>query len=102
MLLLISTCPSEEEANRIAKALLKQKLIACANIFPIRSIYWWKGKLEESKEFLLIMKTLEESLEEVERRIRLLHPYEIPEIIALSVAKVSRDYEDWIGRCLKR
>lgn len=95
----LSTCSSAKEARRIARDLVEGRLAACVNIVtaPIESVYRWKGKLEMSKEFLLIIKTARGRFAAVERAIRKLHSYEVPEIIALPIASGSRDYLAWLS-----
>lgn len=92
------TCGSVQEAGKIARAVVNQRLAACANIVkaPILSIYRWKGRVESAREFLLIIKTTRSCLAALERTIRRLHSYEVPEIIALGVASGSKKYLDWI------
>lgn len=93
---LLSTCKNEAEARKIARNLLESKLIACANIAPISSIYLWKGKLEEAKEQLLIMKTLSEKVSAIKETIRSLHSYEIPELLSLEIREGMESYLGWI------
>lgn len=96
------TCSSGREAGRIADSLLKKRLIACANIIgDVESKFRWKGKAESTKEFLMILKTAARHLGAVEREVKRLHSYEVPEIIALSVVKGSRDYLNWVERSVK-
>ena len=98
---LMITCPSREEAERIARALVEGKLAACVNILSnIKSIYWWEGKVEESEEVLLLVKTRLDLVGELARRVRSLHSYEVPEIIALPVVAGSDDYLKWVDSSL--
>ncbi len=91
------TCGSEEEALTIARALVEEKLAACANIVsPIRSIYRWEGKIWDEKEWLLVIKTRQARFEDVATRVKSLHSYSVPEIIALPIIKGSLPYLDWI------
>jgi len=96
ILLLLSTCKDLDEAKRIAKALVDTSLASCVNIAKIDSIYRWKDQVEESKEYILIAKTESSLYGEAEKRIRALHSYELPEIIALSVEGGYPPYLDWI------
>jgi len=75
------TCPSRDEARRIAKHLLSRHIIACANIFPIESVYWWNGKIENGDECVLIAKTLREYSGSVEKEVIGVHPYKVPCIL---------------------
>ncbi len=92
-----STIDSEEEAKKIARALVEAKLAACVNIIPkLTSIYKWKGKLCEEEEFLLIIKTSQTRLEELKATFKKLHPYEVPELIACPIIDGLPDYLDWV------
>jgi periplasmic divalent cation tolerance protein len=85
------------EAETIAKTLVFEKLAACVNIVDkIRSIYYWDGRINDETEFLLVIKTTEENFGALERRIKELHSYQIPEIIALPVVQGSKDYLNWL------
>jgi periplasmic divalent cation tolerance protein len=90
-----STAPPLE-APKMAKALLERHLVACVNIVPVNSYYTWKGEFCADDEHLLIAKTRAEKATEVIRAIRELHPYEVPEIIALPVIAGHEPYLDWV------
>jgi periplasmic divalent cation tolerance protein len=91
------TCGSEEEGLKIANALVEEHLAACANLIsPIRSIYRWEGKISDAKEWLLIIKTQKDRFEELEKKVRSLHSYSVPEIISLPIVEGSSAYLDWI------
>lgn len=95
------TCKDEDEAEKIAKALLSQKLCACANIIKnIRSLYAWQGKLCDDKEALMVIKTKESAFDRLSAEIKRLHSYEVPEIIALPVSSVSESYAKWVADCV--
>ena len=80
------TACSRQEADKIATALVKEKLAACVNILPgIISRYWWKGRIEKAKELLLVIKTPPSRYKALEKRVRALHSYTVPEILALPV-----------------
>ncbi len=72
------TTSSKEEAEKIACFLFEKQLIACANFFPIESMYWWKGSLEQSNEYVLLVKTLEENYELVKKEVENIHSYTLP------------------------
>ena len=91
------TAPDMDLARRLAKAGLEAKLAACANIVPaIESHYWWEGKLESSKEALVIFKTRQEMLPKLEQIVRDVHSYDTPEFVALPLIAGSRKYLAWI------
>ena len=92
------TCGSEEEALRIANALVEEHLAACVNLVsPIRSIYRWEGKIWDEKEWLLIIKTQKKRFQELEKKVKSLHSYSVPEIISLPIVKGSSSYLKWIS-----
>ena len=92
------TAKDKKEAQKIARGLLEEKLIACANIIDgLQSLFWWQGKIDSSKEALLIIKTKKSLFKKVEARVKSLHSYQTPEIIALPIASGSKDYMDWIS-----
>jgi periplasmic divalent cation tolerance protein len=92
------TCGSAAEARKIATSVVAKKLAACVNILPgpIESIYRWKGKVEAAREVLLVIKTTTKRLAELEREVRRLHSYDVPELIAVPIAAGSRDYVRWL------
>jgi periplasmic divalent cation tolerance protein len=91
------TASNAQEANDIAEALLKERLAACANVVEsVKSIYWWKGNLERDDESLIILKTTEGKFDVLAERVKELHSYENPEIVAVPILKGSSDYLDWI------
>ncbi|MBC8164640.1 MAG: divalent-cation tolerance protein CutA [Bryobacteraceae bacterium] len=97
-ILVLCTCGSEEEAGKIARALVTNRLAACVNILaPVRSIYRWKGAIEEATEWQLFIKTRRELLERIGNRIRLLHSYDTPEMLAIPVVDGLADYLHWIA-----
>ena len=91
------TCGSEEEALEIANALVEARLAACVNLIaPIRSIYRWEGKIWDEKEWLLIIKTQRNRFEALEKKVKSLHSYSVPEIISLAITEGSLAYLNWI------
>ncbi len=91
------TCASEDEAERIASALLDERLVACANILPgMRSLYLWKGKREQARETVLICKSMEDRLEALTKKICALHSYETPCVTALPITGGNPDFLAWI------
>ena len=96
-ILILTTCATEEEALKIANALVEECLAGCVNVVsPVRSIYRWEGKVCDEREWLLIIKTGRERFEESERRIKSLHSYSVPEIICLPILEGSLDYLEWL------
>jgi len=93
----LCTVPDEGTATRLAETLVQNHLAACINIIgPHKSVYEWKGKLEHDTEFLLIMKTSRQCFEALAEKVVQLHPYEVPEIIALPVLAGNAAYLDWV------
>ncbi|MES9847768.1 MAG: divalent-cation tolerance protein CutA [Candidatus Thiodiazotropha sp.] len=102
LLLILCTAPDRETALKLSRSLLEQRLAACVNLSPpVTSVYHWQGKLEESEEILLLIKTTKQQYNNVEARLRAQHPYELPEIIAVPVEQGLDDYIDWVERCTK-
>ena len=94
----LSTCASMADAERIARDLVEKGIAACVNIIPgVRSIYRWKGKVEEANEVLVMVKIPAHRYGGVEGRIKHLHSYDLPEVIALPVSRGSRKYLHWLG-----
>jgi periplasmic divalent cation tolerance protein len=99
LVVLLSTVGKSEDAERIAEALVERRLAACVNVVPgLRSVYRWKGRVEREDEVLLVIKTAGERVEEVRRALVAgLHPYEVPELVALPVAGGHPPYLDWLA-----
>lgn len=96
------TAGSEDEAAKIARALVDERLAACVNIVPgVRSIYRWRGVVEDEGEFLMVIKTAAASLEALEARVRELHSYDVPEVLALPIDKGSGPYLEWLAENLE-
>ncbi|MGC9505211.1 divalent-cation tolerance protein CutA [Baaleninema sp.] len=95
--IVLITASSAEEAKAIAKSLVEEHLAACVSLTPVRSIYSWQGNIEDEEEWQLIIKTNLTQFDRLESRIRQLHSYDVPEIIAVPIIKGSRDYLNWIG-----
>ena len=101
-IIVIMTVSNREEAVKIVRALLEERLIACANIMdPVSSFFWWKGKIEEEKEVLAIMKSHETFFKKLSKRVMELHSYDIPEILVLPIVDGSASYLDWMKACLE-
>jgi periplasmic divalent cation tolerance protein len=98
-IVVLSACPSMEEAQRIARALVEKRLAACVNVIPgIRSVYRWKDAIEDEEEVLLGIKTSRALLKELTEEIERLHSYEVPEVVALPVVDGSERYLAWMNR----
>ncbi len=97
--IILTTCPNPEIAEQIARVLVAEGLAACVNILPpMRSIYTWNGTLEFATEHLLLIKCLTRRYATIEARLRAMHPYEIPEIIALPITQGLPDYLAWLNQ----
>ena len=99
--LIYITTKDEDEARRIGKKLVVEKLAACVNIHPMKSIYRWEGKVEEEGETALLVKTKAELADEVIERVKELHSYEVPCIVSLLIEKGNPDYLKWIEESTK-
>lgn len=97
MISIFTTCASKKEASKIADILLKEKLIACANFWPVESRYWWKGKLESGKEYALLMKGEDKRGKEIVKTIEKNHSYEVPGI-SIEKFKGSKKTLRWIKK----
>ncbi|MFN3841902.1 MAG: divalent-cation tolerance protein CutA [Rehaibacterium terrae] len=96
-LLIHCTCPDRDQAERIARALVEERLAACVSLLPgLRSVYRWQGAVESADETLLLIKTAADRFDDLQARLRALHPYELPEIVAVEIAAGLPPYLDWI------
>ncbi|MEK7391339.1 MAG: divalent-cation tolerance protein CutA [Fibrobacterota bacterium] len=95
--LIYVVCPDEACARDIGRKMVEQRMAACANILPkMSSIYRWEGKLEEARESLLLLKTVEANVKELHERIRKLHPYRLPAIVDYPATGGLPEYLDWV------
>lgn len=104
MILFYIPCPDKTSAEKIARNLLEEKLVGCANIIPgMESMYWWEGKIETSSEYILILKTVKTSdaQERITKRVLELHPYQIPCVMALPVLGINDSYKKWLEESQK-
>jgi periplasmic divalent cation tolerance protein len=95
-IMIYTNLPDKATTKKVAKTLVKENLVACVNFFPIESIYRWKNKLTEDKEYALIMKTRASLYRKVEKRLKELHPYETPAIVSYEIKNGLSDYLSWI------
>ena len=97
-----TTTDSEELAMQIAEKLVEKKIAACVQVSgPITSTYEWKGKIENTREWYCVIKTRKNLYQKVEEAVKALHPYEVPEIIALPILEGNKDYLDWITQAVR-
>ncbi|OGK17694.1 hypothetical protein A2866_05935 [Candidatus Roizmanbacteria bacterium RIFCSPHIGHO2_01_FULL_39_8] len=100
-ILIFLTCANKKEADIISKTLLEKKLVVCIKKSPVVSSFLWKGKTNSSKEILLIMDSIDDKFEGIEREVRKLHSYNAFVLIAIPVVKASRGIEEWMREELK-
>ena len=99
-IILYCTCPDTETAEKLSHALVDQQFAACVNIFnPVTSVYRWQGKVEQDSECLLMIKSTNDHYNNIEKVVMDLHPYELPELIAVPVSQGLPAYLDWIEQC---
>jgi periplasmic divalent cation tolerance protein len=99
----ISTTENKKDAERIAEFLVEKRLAACVQIFgPIASVYWWEGRVEKADEWFCLIKTTGALYENLESAIRKIHPYKVPEILAIPVVAGSKDYLSWLDGVVKK
>jgi len=100
-ILVLVTTASKEESELIAAALVESRLAACVNIFPISSIYRWQGQIQSDSEYQLFIKTDIQLFSDIEAKIKELHSYLVPEIIAIDIVAGSGSYLNWLGESLR-
>ena len=101
-LLVLSSCPDAETAERLATLLVERRLAACVNIVPaITSIYRWQGAVEKEAEVLLLLKTTEERWDELQSALCLAHPYDVPEVIAVPLTLAANPYVKWLREAVE-
>ena len=101
-IVVLSTCASAEEAERLARRVIDDRLAACVNILaPVRSFYRWKGEIQDSAEWLLIIKSTRDKFDGLRAALESAHTYEVPEVIAIPIVEGSPNYLSWIERELQ-
>lgn len=96
-ILILTSTPNENEALNIVQILLEKKLIACGKILKdVTSRYWWQGKIEEAREFIVILKTCQERFKEIHETIQRVHSYQVPELIAIPILDGAPSYLAWL------
>lgn len=98
MIFVYIICKNKREAKKIGLSLVKKRLAACCNIFPIESIYWWRNKIVKDKEVVLIVKTLKKNFGKIEREIKKLHSYTVPCILEILINKGNKEYLNWLKK----
>jgi periplasmic divalent cation tolerance protein len=103
IVIVLVTAPSDDEARRIGRTLVAERLAACVNVIgPLHSIYRWAGEVQEDAEHLLLMKARREDVDALAARVRALHSYEVPEVVALDVIAGSVPYLAWVREVTAR
>jgi periplasmic divalent cation tolerance protein len=101
-IIVFSTCDTEAEARQLATHLVEARLAACVNVIPgVRSVYWWRDKVEETNEFLLIIKSARSLFAKLQAELARMHSYSVPEAIALPIVDGSLPYLSWLDRELQ-
>ena len=101
--IVLCSSPNRQVSEQLARALVENKLVACAQVLPgMRSFYWWEGKVADESEELLVLKTFEKDLPALEKLVHDLHPYQVPELIVLNPSHVAPKYAAWMQTALER
>lgn len=101
VIIVTTTCKNKKEAEKIIRHLLTKRLIACAEIHPIESIYWWNGKIEKAKETSLVLKTTKRLVKKVESEIEKIHSYDTPVIVAIKPEEINKKGKAWLRKEVK-
>ncbi|MEK7143997.1 MAG: divalent-cation tolerance protein CutA [Patescibacteria group bacterium] len=96
MVFIYTTCQNSEEARKIGKMIVEKKLAGCVNIWPIESIYFWEEKIREDNEAVLLIKTTESKVAEIENIILSNHSYAVPIIATIDIHRINREYKEWL------
>ncbi len=95
-LIVYTTIKNKRDADKISNILIKERLAACVNYFPVKSVYMWKNKVEKDSEYMLICKTTRNNFRELKKRLKEIHPYELPEIISVNISEGDNGFLNWI------
>ena len=95
------TCSSKKEAEKIAETLITEKLAACVNYFQVNSIYTWEGKVVKDSEYALLCKTRKENFNKIKKRVKEIHSYKVPAILALEIIDGNSDFLEWIDKSVE-
>lgn len=95
------TCANDREADKISKALLEKRFVACAKKLPVSSAFWWKGKIDNTREALVMFESIEENFDKVNEEIKKLHSYKTYVLFSIPVNKTTKDVEDWLKKELR-
>ncbi|MFP4402764.1 MAG: divalent-cation tolerance protein CutA [Nanoarchaeota archaeon] len=101
MIVIGITFKDKKEAKKIISVLIESKLIACANIFPIESMFYWNNKVELKKEIFAILKTKKTNYNEIKKIVKKLHSYSVPLIESWNIDNINKDYKKWLNEVLK-
>jgi periplasmic divalent cation tolerance protein len=93
---IISTYPNKKSITKIANELVQNKIVACVNITKISSVYSWKGKIENTSEYLALFKTTQKNKKHLKEKIKATHPYKVPEIAEINITSINKSYLNWI------
>lgn len=96
MVFIYTTCQNSEEARKIGKIVVEKKLAGCVNIWPIESIYFWEDEIKEDDEAVLLIKTVESKVSEIENLILQNHSYSTPIIAVINIHRINREYKEWL------
>lgn len=96
LIIIYITCPSKEVATTLSRTLLEQRLIACANLYAIDSLYWWQGKITEEPEIVIFAKSTSDKYDQIKDLVEETHPYDVPCITSIAINRVNESYGNWI------
>lgn len=107
MILIYTTCKDAEEARKLGKLIIEKRLAGCINIWPIESMYWWQEKagkeekIVEDKEVVLLVKTLQQKVSQIEELILKNHSYSVPCIATIFIDRINQNYKEWLNKCVE-